>query len=90
MEDGRTPRRLGGLSSKKGELWRILAKNFELHLLQFLCSLERSVLVDLDSAFHFFSRVCFSVEKLEKIGMFMAWTRISVLWQQQSAECCLS
>ena len=29
MEDGRTPRRLSGLSSKKGELWLISAKNFE-------------------------------------------------------------
>ena len=55
-EDGRTPWRAGGLSSKKGELWLILAEHFELHLLQFLqlCSLERSVLVDQDSAFHFF------------------------------------
>ena len=56
----------------------------------FLCSLERSVLVDQVSAFHFFARICFSVEKLEKIGMSMAWTRISVLWQWQSAEFCLS
>ena len=34
-EDGRTPWRLSGLSSKKGKLWLILAKNVELHLLQF-------------------------------------------------------
>ena len=43
-EDGPTPWRLSGLSSKKGELWLILARNFELHMLHFLCSLERSVL----------------------------------------------
>ena len=53
-EDSRTPWRAGGLSSKNGELWLIFAENFELHLLRFSCSLERSVLVDQDSAFHFF------------------------------------
>ena len=89
-EDSRNPWRLTGLSSKKDELWLILAKTFELHLFPFLCSLKRSVLKDLDSAFHFFFVcICFSVENLEKIGVLMAWTRISVLWQWQSAEFCL-
>ena len=46
-EDGPTPEWLSDISSKKGELWLILAKNFDLHLRQFLCSPERSVLVDL-------------------------------------------
>ena len=76
MEDDRTPWLLSGLWSKKGEFWLILAKNFELCLLQFLCSLERSVVVDLDSAFPIFCQRLFSVvEELSCIRIVVSLAR---------------
>ena len=82
-EDGRCLWQPSGNLSKKGELWLILVKKFELHLVRSLYSRDRSVLVD--SGFMFFVRSCCFVEYLER-GMFKAWTRISVLWKWQSVE----
>ena len=60
---------------RKGELWLILAKKLDcICMIRSLCSPERSVLVDFDSSFHSFVRPCFSVENLEKRGLFMSWT----------------
>ena len=72
--------RLSGSFLMKGELRLILVKNFELHLVRFLCSLEISVSANLDSGFHFSrSGLLISVENLEKRGMLMARKDFSAL-----------
>ena len=66
-----------GLLKKNGELWLNLAKNSALHLLRF-CALQTGLSLSLRSRFlfltYFFASDCFSVENLEKIGLFMTYT----------------
>ena len=93
-EDGRTPWRLSGLSSKKGKLWLILAtlhppltvywpRILNCTYFSFYALYSRNV-CPFRSRFRFslfFARVCFSVDSAR------SWKRLGCSWLGQGFQC---